>query len=95
MCDGPDGLNALELAIGHLDHNLVKILASAQVQRKEPEFLGDIIFEIEHAITNEKSTSKIKRYRELRSTLSESDILDKFCRKEMSKKSHASANDSW
>ena len=92
--DGPDGLNALELAIGHLDHNLVKILANPEVKRKESVFLCDIISEIEHAITNENSTSKIRRYRDLMSTLMDSNIHDKLCKKLMCKKSGTSATDS-
>ena len=51
--EGPDGLNALTLAIGQLDSDLVSVLANPEVQPKALEFLCDIVgaYFVRHART--------------------------------------------
>ena len=74
--EGPDGLNGLTLALGQLDSDLVNVLANPEVQPKTPEFLGDIIDELNREISGEKSVSKMES---LQSVIVDKKIHERLC----------------
>ena len=76
--EGPDGLNALTLAIGQLDSQMVNILAISEVQPKTPIFLWDIIDELKEHIDGEKSDFKRRKMESLLLMLLENKIQDRF-----------------
>ena len=76
--EGPDGLNGLTLALGQLDYDLVSMLANLEVQPKSPEFLGDIVDELDKEIAGEKSISKREKMKSLRSVIVDQKIHEKF-----------------
>ena len=76
--EGPDGLNGLTLALGQLDPDLVNVLANPEVQPKAPEFLNDIIDELDREISGEKSDLKRKKLESLQYVLLQKDIFEKF-----------------
>ena len=76
--EGPDGLNGLTLALGQLDSDLVNVLANPEVQPKAPEFLYDIINELDREISGEKSGFKRMKLESLQSVLLQNDIFKKF-----------------
>ena len=59
--ESPDGITALLLAIGCLDHELTGLLATTEISHVSPEFLCDIIGELDQAIPAEKSDSKRRK----------------------------------
>ena len=77
--EGPDGLNALTLAIGQLDSDLVTVLANPEVQAKVLGFLCDIIDELDREISGEKSDSKRNKMESLKSLIVELKIHERFC----------------
>ena len=78
--EGPDGLNALTLALGQLDPDLVNVLANSKVgQPKAPEFLCDIVDELDREISGQKSDSKRKNMESLRSVIVEQKIHERLC----------------
>ena len=79
--EGPDGLNALTLAIGQLDSDLVSVLANPEVQPKMLEFLCDIIDELDREISGEKSDSKRNKMESVRSLIVEQKVHERFCGK--------------
>ena len=79
--EGPDGLNALTLAIGQLNPDLVKMLASPKVQTKTPEFLCNIMEELDREISGEKSDSKKSKMKSVRSIIVDLKIHEKFCKR--------------
>ena len=76
--EGPDSLNGLALALGQLDSDLVSMLANTEVQPKSPEFLGDIVDELDQEIAGEKSVTKREKMEMLRSVIVDQKIHEKF-----------------
>ena len=72
--ESPDGMTALLLAIGCLDHELTGLLATQEISRVSPELLCDIIGELNQTIPAEKSESKKRKMIKLRETILYSDI---------------------
>ena len=77
--NGPDGIPALILAIGQLDHDLVHLLANPEISNVQPDLLCQIIGELGHAIKSEISDSKKQKMKSVQSVLSKSNI-HKLCR---------------
>ena len=79
--EGPDGLNALTLALGQLNPALINLLANPQIQTKTPEFLCDILEELDREICGEKSDSKKNKMKSVQSVLAQQKIHEKFCKR--------------
>ena len=88
--EGPDGLNALTLAIGQLDSHMVNILANPEAQPKTPAFLWDISDELKKHIDGEKSDLKRRKTESLLSVFIEHKIQDRFSSMSPSNRPHTS-----
>ena len=78
---GEDGANSLVIAMGRLDHELVRLLAKPELQDFEPEFLCDAIGELRRMIEGEPSERKRRKMASLKSVIDESD-LHSLCKNE-------------
>ena len=79
--EGPDGMPALTLAIGHLDSDIVELLATPEVSDASPELLCDIMGELDKAIATEESTSTRNKMAKLRAVIMKCKI-HRFCTRE-------------
>ena len=77
--NGPDGIPALILAMGQLDHDMVHLLANPEMSNVQPEFLCQFMGELGHAIKSEISDSKKHKMKSVQSVLIKSNI-HKLCR---------------
>lgn len=72
--EGDDGANSLVIAMGRLDHELVRLLAKPQLQDFEPEFLCDALGELNKMIGAETSERKRRKMAKLRAAIAESEL---------------------
>ena len=72
--EGPDGMPALVLAIGHLDSDIVELLATPEVSDASPELLCDIMGQLGKAIATKESTSSRNKMAKLRAVIMECKI---------------------
>ena len=71
---GEDGANSLVIAMGRLDHELVRLLAKPQLQDFEPEFLCDAIGELNRMIEAETSERKRRKMARVKAAIDESEL---------------------